>query len=682
MPWIVGVIPDHNEGVDPAALTDAEHLLWEAFRTGTWPDLIAAGVPPLVRADVIAALLLGAGDPEPGRATAVRLRAATVTGRLDLAGGSAAWPAIFENCHFDSEPCFADSSARTVRIVNSELPGFHGTRLRLDGILDLAGTRLSGSVRLERAVIDGQMIMHGARVKAALENHAVLATGLVVRGDLDCRSLETDRPVSFESSAVEGAADFTGASISCPDTIRALDLAYADFGGKLDCHDLVVRGEMLAMNCRVAGQLSLSGSSLENPGGRAFSGGGIDVGAGLYCHRVHARGEFRLLGARVAKNLAVEGSIFDNPDGMAINLERAVLGVLDGENLECVGQLSMTRAHVDGDANLAGSLLKTGAGRTALNAGRARIEGMLTLADVTVSGEMNLRIIHVGERLLLIGANLSDPRGTACRLTRASVSADLRCSEMRAEGRVKLFGAAVGGTVSFDEARLSNAAGNALEAEHLQAQRLNLMIAAVDGGMDLSHAAVGVLADSPEGWPSQLRLEGLKYQALAEPLSAAQRLRWLALDPGGHQPQPYEQLAAYYGAIGRPAQAREVLYAREKIQNRARGPILRMMGLLQDAAVGYGYRPRRALAWLALLLVTGSVVFSVAPPPPLQPTGEPHFNGIVYTVDLMLPVVNLGQKYAFNPGGAEQWLSYVLIAAGWILATTVAAGAARVLRRG
>ena len=46
------------------------------------------------------------------------------------------------------------------------------------------------------------------------------------------------------------------------------------------------------------------------------------------------------------------------------------------------------------------------------------------------------------------------------------------------------------------------------------------------------------------------------------------------------------------------------------------------------------------------------------------------------------PVVNLGQKYAFNPGDAEQWLSYILIAAGWTLATTVAAGAARFLRRG
>ena len=84
---------------------------------------------------------------------------------------------------------------------------------------------------------------------------------------------------------------------------------------------------------------------------------------------------------------------------------------------------------------------------------------------------------------------------------------------------------------------------------------------------------------------------------------------------------------------------------------------------------------------LALLLATGSAIFTAAPPPPLQPGAAPHFNPVAYTLDLLLPVVDLGQKHAFNPAGAEQWLSYLLTAAGWVLATTIAAGAARVLSR-
>jgi len=109
--------------------------------------------------------------------------------------------------------------------------------------------------------------------------------------------------------------------------------------------------------------------------------------------------------------------------------------------------------------------------------------------------------------------------------------------------------------------------------------------------------------------------------------------------------------------------------------------LARTWSLLQDVTIGYGYQPWRAVAWLAILLAAGSITFVVAPPPPLGASTAPHFNSVIYTLDLLLPVVDLGQKHAFNPGGAEQWFSYLLVAAGWVLVTTVAAGAARVLSR-
>jgi hypothetical protein len=102
---------------------------------------------------------------------------------------------------------------------------------------------------------------------------------------------------------------------------------------------------------------------------------------------------------------------------------------------------------------------------------------------------------------------------------------------------------------------------------------------------------------------------------------------------------------------------------------------------MQDITVGYGYRPARAALWLAALLVIGSVIYAANPPAPLSSSGAPHFNPVIYTLDLLLPVVDLGQKHAFNPGGTEQWLSYLLIAVGWVLATTIAAGVARVITR-
>ena len=57
------------------------------------------------------------------------------------------------------------------------------------------------------------------------------------------------------------------------------------------------------------------------------------------------------------------------------------------------------------------------------------------------------------------------------------------------------------------------------------------------------------------------------------------------------------------------------------------------------------------------------------------------FNAPICTLDLLLPVIDFGQQNAFAPTGVYQWLSYLLIAVGWVLATTIAARITRTLSR-
>jgi len=102
---------------------------------------------------------------------------------------------------------------------------------------------------------------------------------------------------------------------------------------------------------------------------------------------------------------------------------------------------------------------------------------------------------------------------------------------------------------------------------------------------------------------------------------------------------------------------------------------------VQDAAVGYGFRPMRAALWLLLLLCTGTLTFALHHPPALKPSEAPGFNPLFYTLDLLLPIIDFGQEGAFAPRDGYQWLSYLLIATGWVLATTIAAGITRSLSR-
>jgi hypothetical protein len=62
--------------------------------------------------------------------------------------------------------------------------------------------------------------------------------------------------------------------------------------------------------------------------------------------------------------------------------------------------------------------------------------------------------------------------------------------------------------------------------------------------------------------------------------------------------------------------------------------------------------------------------------------GHPTWSPALFTLDLLLPVIDLGQVGQWQLRGGWQWLAAAMILLGWILATTVAAGATRLLRRG
>lgn len=130
-------------------LTEPERAVWTAFPRGERVDLRCGdaatddaahpecwGSPRIVRAQVISALLLGARDLEPGYCPAVRLRGARITGHLDLMGAVISHALVLEGCRFDQALRFAEATTKTIRIVDSQMPGFNGARMRAEGTVN------------------------------------------------------------------------------------------------------------------------------------------------------------------------------------------------------------------------------------------------------------------------------------------------------------------------------------------------------------------------------------------------------------------------------------------------------------------------------------------------------------------------------------------------------------------
>jgi hypothetical protein len=66
---------------------------------------------------------------------------------------------------------------------------------------------------------------------------------------------------------------------------------------------------------------------------------------------------------------------------------------------------------------------------------------------------------------------------------------------------------------------------------------------------------------------------------------------------------------------------------------------------------------------------------------PLKEHEHPTWDPIVYALDLVIPIVDLGQEKAWDPVGVNKAVAMVLVVAGWLLATAVVAGARRLLSR-
>ncbi|WP_165966952.1 hypothetical protein [Actinomadura sp. 7K507] len=687
-------------------LNEAEERMWEAFPRGEWVDLRTgdpekddvANAPHwdddrAIRAEVIAALLLGAVPPDPGRRPGVRLRGVRIRGRLDLMGAEVPFALVCEDCHFDEPVRLVEATARTVRLVRSSLDSLNAARLGMDGILNLHLSTVRAGVRLDRAKVSGEVSLRGARIGPGADGVAVAADGLVVDGELEAdEGFRADGSfllrggrlgrLNLENATITGAAHHPSS---------ALSLGRTAIGGGLHATGLTVHGETALRNTRVEGEVLLDRAVLRNPGGVALGAGGLTVEGPFFArYGFTAEGEIRMPGAQIRTFLTIDGASLSAPDGVALWADQVTVNDIDATDLTVAGgRVSLVGARVGNDLTLTGANLDAGRHARsdgeliALNADNITVGGTFDCERLRARGEVRAVVGRIAGRLRLTDAHLEKPGGRTClRLSRAEIAADLFCTGLNATGKVKLSGTRVGARVDLIGARLAHPGGIALDAHTLQAGQLTLQPSEpVQGEVVLAHARVGVLHDDPRTWAQALKLNGLAYESLEPRLPARERLRWLALDPDGHQPQPYERLAAHYTALGQPGEARRVLLAKERLAHRAGTPAGRFWGMLQEATVAYGYQPWRAVLWLALLLTAGGAVYGTNPPPPLKADEAPHFNPVVYTLDLLLPLVDLGQQRAFNPAGGYQWFSYVLVAAGWILVTVVAAAVARVLSR-
>ncbi|MFI6337492.1 oxidoreductase [Streptomyces sp. NPDC050535] len=383
----------------------------------------------------------------------------------------------------------------------------------------------------------------------------------------------------------------------------------------------------------------------------------------LHLPRCRFHNGVRLTDAHIGTDLLLnQAVVYRDRRGRSITGDGMTVGQdLQAEMLESHGELSLRGASVGVSLSLRGSRLSNPYTRLALNAPQLTVNRTLYMTPAGVS---------------------NPPLTSGTTPARGTVVQRFEC-----RGGIRLDDGRFGDALDLERARFTFDDDQELSLRRVQTPELRFLGERPERGkVVLSGAKVVNLVDSAASWPGPggLHMGGFGYENLvpqgAFPLT--RRLEWVAAATAEYNPEPYERLATVLRNSGEDEDAREVLLAKQRRRRETLPLAAKLWGYAQDWTVAYGYRPGRAALWMAVLWAATSIAFRHADHPPLKNGEHPPWNPSLFALDLLLPVIDLGQVGFWQLRGGWQWLAAVVILLGWILATTVAAGATRLLRRG
>ena len=520
---------------------------------------------------------------------------------------------------------------------------------------------------------------------------------------LELRGVELQQVLEFERCRFEFAPDlglartlglvFTGCwlpGLDAPNlvTASAITIERSTVDGRVDLTD-----------ASVGGSLTLRDTSLNNPDGEALAASRIVINGALLGDGLTATGTVSLPAARILSTFSLRGARLIAPGGDALSAKRAqVQGPVDlGGGFAADGAVRLDDITTEGPVLMA-DVTVTVADGEAIGLGGARVNGSAVLTNSTTNGTVTLSGAALASDADLRGCRID----AALDVTNASIGRDLLCTagdRPFAAGVLRARRAQIGRQVNLDGAEFAHVGGISVDLADLRAEDLVLTVAGqVPGRVVLRKARCESVTDNTDLWQAAggLDVNGFTYEAFGvpiHPLDTAQvrtRLRLLrkAL-AGNYQPSPYDQLITVLRIAGTESLATIAQIEKQRARykalaeaNRAFGPVIRLASNVFRVGFGYGYRISLALVWLAALWVFGAVWFAVRPAlPPINPQEQVPWNPVLYTLDLLVPLVDLSNKNRWIATGASRGIAVMLTVMGWILATTIAAELARLLRR-
>lgn len=585
-----------------------------------------------VRAEVLRVLALTCDNTAPVHERGVRLRAGKVVGTLDLTGARDVVRIDCEDCYFDHSPQLRDARVKGLRMTGSRIPGIEAVRCRFDGSVFLDGGFRS----------DGR----------------VWFAGVDIAGTLDCD----------EATLRNRSDDGTGYALHVPNSTIAGDVTlddgfYAEGGASFS--GAVIRGDLSCSNARFR-NYTYDGD------GHAIDAAGTKIeGSVFFADKFLAEGRVRLQDAEVGGSLECSNALFCNPTingtGRALSLQsvRIASHVFMDENFRAEGQVWLAGAEIGGvldcqDAifdNLVPSDSDPETAANALALPYARIGRVLWLAGSddksgeapTIRGSVDLEGAHVKSLRDVFATAESESEkigGWPARMQKTSNGKVLRCNIV---------------LDNFTYERLAGPAPTDAKTRRAWLRRMPPSHLAEDYRPQPFIHLASVLQEM--GHPDEARSilkDASRLHVMARLARSKKRIR-MAGGWWARQRQRIKEMPVWLGLQGRRFVLDRLLGGGFSfVAPFATALVLLGAGWLvyEQAAQANGFVPRDGAVWTNNAARQACAGTSSPPPADaviawtdckVYPRELPKFVPLVYSADLMLPLINLGQKAHWRP---------------------------------
>ncbi|QEE47052.1 hypothetical protein FVA81_21645 [Rhizobium sp. WL3] len=338
------------EGED--ALSPAEKKLIENCKLGKLTTLGDGSRPKsssperAIRADLLRYLIIGGCERCQVHERGVQVAGAWIVGELDLSFSRSKGPVLLLQCAFKVPLAANQASFDHIVLDGSSLPALNADGAVIKGHAFFRMLKSAGEISVVGIEVGGQLSFEGADLNGG-DGKALNAQGAKIRGGVFMDKLESTGEVSFSGAEIGVVLSAKEAKLKGGKG-DALNAQGGKIRGTVFFDKLKSIGEVSFAGAEIDGQFSCNGAELSGGENNALNADSATIRGGVFLHNLKSIGEVSFCGAEIGVQLSFEGAELNGGEGRCLNAQRIVIrGGLYWQDMKpVVGTVDLNTAYL------------------------------------------------------------------------------------------------------------------------------------------------------------------------------------------------------------------------------------------------------------------------------------------------------------------------------------------------